>query len=94
MSEDAGGSLSLSLLAAGVVVEFALSGCSELVRSVGALIASGSRILDGEEGTNSAGGAATVWLNRALRWHSVGHRRTQEIKPKLSAHTSVGRSIP
>ena len=47
-------------------VQFVLSDCSEFVRSAGGVDASGSRILDGEEGTDIGRGEADAdWLNRA-----------------------------
>ena len=58
-----GTSCAAAAVASGVVVEFALSDCSEFVMSGDVLVASGSRILEGEGGTDIGVAAAAVWLN-------------------------------
>lgn len=86
-SSSAGG---LSLAAAGsvgVVVEFAVSGCSEFVRSVEVVDAAGSRISGDGEITDSGRVAVAGWLNRALSWASV-----KQIAPRQS--WSVAESVP
>jgi len=57
---------------AGVDVEFGVVGCSIFVRSgveeLTDIGGSGSRILDGEEGTEIGVAAAPDWLNGAKTW--------------------------
>ena len=72
-SEDTGGSISLGgTVAIGVDVEFALSGCSEFVRSVGVVVAGSSLILDGEEGTDSAAQHGGESVAGNAHWSAVG----------------------